>query len=925
MKKILFVFFVLSVSVAFAYCDIYGAKEAGYNPNQHYINKKSLLPASYSSLEEGYSSPVRSQSPYGCCWAFSACAAMETYARKNGNFYNLVFSPLHLVSNVPYPYVTLSSGGNLVYVMAYLTGLKGPVEERFDPYEAPFVSVYFKEPAGYCNNAYILTDSERGLCSEEINAIKEKVYDWGAAEICLYCSNEFFTYDSINYNCPNPYQINHAVTIVGWDDNYSRMNFKDVPEDDGAFLIKNSWGKLNHNMGYFWLSYYDASLLQSAAYDFVDRAEAKYSDQMTYLTGAAIDQFSARYGKVVYEGKTDGIIYALRSYISEGNSVYNFKIYINGQEKSQALLPGEFPGFSTVYFDSPAEYKKGDKITVICDFDYSEKGYSFPMPVQGIYEGLLPILTENTNFYSGDGYNYTDIKNNKLSVGISLLTEKYGIFLDMNEAEWEIGDVKYIGADIKTSDEKSLIWSADKPDVISFEGDNSGCSVKCLKSGTVTLKAALKNNPNVYDECEIIVKEPFVKVESVSFAENPVCIGVGEIYTLKAKVLPENATDKSLLWKSSNKSIVQVKPDGRIKGIKAGKAKIYVRSNNGGMIASCKIEVKNILPESLKLNKKELKLYTGYIYQLEYKIYPENTSDKNIKWVSSDNNTVAVNSQGKIKCLKKGKATVTAKCGGVSAVCKVYIKNVIPESIEIINPPDKIRAGNSVVLKTKIIPDNSTVKITEWRSSDTKILKADSTGKITGIKAGTATVYVRTVEGKKIGSCKIRIYEVLPEAIKLEKNEMNLYAGDIYQLNYKIYPSDTTDKTVRWTSSDKKIIAVNSQGKIKCLKKGEAVITGKCRSVCAECKVTVRNIIPKSIEIVNPPETVKAGESLVLKTLILPENTTVKSVEWKSSNTPFLEVDKNGRITGIKPGNATVYVRTVEGNVSAKCKIKVVK
>ena len=154
-----------------------------------------------------------------------------------------------------------------------------------------------------------------------------------------------------------------------------------------------------------------------------------------------------------------------------------------------------------------------------------------------------------------------------------------------------------------------------------------------------------------------------------------------------------------------------------------------------------------------------------------------------------------------------------------------------------------ISIGNTLELIATITPSNAANKDVTWTSSNKKIATVDKEGKVKGIKKGTAAITVTTADGKKTASCKVTVTEVVKvKSVKLNKKGVSLKKGKTFKLKATINPEDATNKDVTWKSSNKKIVKVGKNGKIKALKKGTATITvttkdGKKKTTC---KVTVR-------------------------------------------------------------------------------------
>lgn len=224
------------------------------------------LPARWSALEEGRGPIVRSQGKYGTCWALTASSALETALLPEEH---LVFSADHMALNNAYT-VDVNEGGDYLMAMAYLSGWQGPVLEEEDPYGDGYSPEGLK-PAVHVQEMQLLEDSS-------VEELKEAVHTYGAVQASLYMQKSmtegntpYFNQKRAAFYCPETREECHEVLILGWDDNFPRFYFSQIPDRDGAFICQNSWGEEFGQNGIFYVSYADANLgVKSILYTRVD-------------------------------------------------------------------------------------------------------------------------------------------------------------------------------------------------------------------------------------------------------------------------------------------------------------------------------------------------------------------------------------------------------------------------------------------------------------------------------------------------------------------------------------------------------------------------------------------------------------------------------------------------------------------------------
>ena len=426
-----------------------------------------------------------------------------------------------------------------------------------------------------------------------------------------------------------------------------------------------------------------------------------------------------------------------------------------------------------------------------------------------------------------------------------------------------------------------------------------------------------------------------VPVAGVKLDKYAILITEGDKSTLSATVLPSNASNKDVSWASSDANIATVSKDGEVTGIKPGSTTVTVTTIDGKKTAKCQVAVeKRIYPvESVSLDKASLELTEGDKATLTATILPENASNKNISWTSSDEKIATVSANGEVTAVTPGKATitVTTEDGNKTAKCEVTVnKKIYPvESVSLDKTSLELTEGDKATLTATILPENASNKNISWTSGDEKIATVSANGEVTAVAHGKATITVTTEDGNKTAKCEVtvnkKIYPV--ESVSLDKTSLELTEGDKATLTATILPENASNKNISWTSSDERIATVSANGEVTAIAHGKATITVTTEdgNKTAKCEVTVnKKIYPvESVSLDKASLELTEGDKATLTATVFPDNATNKSISWTSSDERIATVSANGEVTAIAHGKATITVTTEDGAKTAKCEVTV--
>ena len=325
----------------------------------------------------------------------------------------------------------------------------------------------------------------------------------------------------------------------------------------------------------------------------------------------------------------------------------------------------------------------------------------------------------------------------------------------------------------------------------------------------------------------------------------------------------------------------------------------------------------------ITINNKNLILEKGKSTKLIATITPANVTNKIVTWTSSNTNIATVDGLGNVVGKSEGIAIITATTSnGKTATCRVEVKNatIVVTNISLNKTTMSLTKGQVTNLVATITPAKATNKAVTWNSSNANIVSVVN-GKITAKNVGTAIITATTSNGKK-ATCRVNVKNVTiaVNSIKLKQIDRTIAVGTSLQLNAIITPTNATNKTITWSSSNNKIAQVTKTGVVKGIKAGKVTITAKTsNNKVATCIIRV-NIPAKSISLNQTNLTLDKGGKYKLKVTFNPTDVTDKAIIWNTSNSNIVEIDKNGEIKAISKGTAYITATSKYKN-TAQCKV----
>lgn len=349
------------------------------------------LPSYYSSVDKGYISAVKNQGGYGTCWAFGTLAAVEANLIMNKKAsksvdlseaqlaYFAYHQPTLPYSNAHLDKTTLKTTDSYLYVggnyymssIAFAKGI-GIANESTMPYSQLSYSSTYNENLAFksdyvVKNSYFINMGDK-------DAIKNAVMKYGSVACTLYMNNWYMNFTTNAYNQTETRASNHAVVVVGWDDNYSANNFNTKPSKNGAWLVKNSYGDSWGAGGYMWVSYEEISLPYSLGSVFeADVNDGTYLHRYQY-DGTSVYAYACDvyYYSNVYKAVDDEQIHEVAIMTMEDDINYELEIYKNvskvptdGTKVYTKKGNLSLEGYHTITIDDYVKVDKGTKFSIV--------------------------------------------------------------------------------------------------------------------------------------------------------------------------------------------------------------------------------------------------------------------------------------------------------------------------------------------------------------------------------------------------------------------------------------------------------------------------------------------------------------------------------------------------------------------------------
>jgi len=482
---------------------ITSAIDSEENTETEEVSELKVIPVKYDLREFDKVTSIKNQGIIGACWAFGSLAAIESFLMPEENY---DFSEDNLSIRHGFD-LNQNQGGHYRMSLAYFTRWDGPVLEKDDVY-ADGVANSDAKVVKHVQEAVMIQ-------SKDINKIKEMLMEYGAVQTSIYSPilvNEDIkdlyynekTFALYNYG---KNESNHDITIVGWDDEYNKKNFLVQPEDNGAFICKNSWGEEFGEKGYYYISYYDNNIAKdnivyTKVEDISNYDNIYQYDELGWVRSVGYNEEPVYFSNV-YTAKEDEIIKAASFYTTGINTSY--QVYVvndfEGDFDNRKLVASgnkEMIGYYTVDLEE-TKVAKDEKFAVVVKIQTPNS--ETPVAIETLKRDLHVsevVVNSGESYISPDGEKWEDLsasKDIKSNVCLKVFTNKK-LIKEENSIEEEVEPTKEDAIEevVAPTKEDAIEEETVATEAISTEEDSTGGEATAKEENLIQGEATIKED-----------------------------------------------------------------------------------------------------------------------------------------------------------------------------------------------------------------------------------------------------------------------------------------------------------------------------------------------------------------------------------------------------------------------------------------------
>jgi len=366
---------------------------------------------------------------------------------------------------------------------------------------------------------------------------------------------------------------------------------------------------------------------------------------------------------------------------------------------------------------------------------------------------IVATATHNSNGNNGNNGKNSSASNKKTNPPEPVLATAAKI-TDPGRS-FHVGDIITLQCVITPSDaaDKTILWSSSDKNIAVISQDGV---LTALNPGNVTIKATTANG--ISDSLKLVIS--VIDAVSLTIIDPPSKMEVWAKTKLACSFDPENTTDKTLIWTSSDEGVLSVDGYGNIEALKPGEATITVTAANG-VNAVCQIMVFTIDVESISVGALDAQYNVGDVIDVAVTLLPDNSTDKDYTLSVSNPDICQVIGKNLVKLLKAGDLTIVVKTANGKET-SVQTTVILPVK-ELKGPKQRLTlsVGKTSPVVFTVAPEDATLPGLNWSSSDTGIATVDGAGNVSGVSPGIATIAAVAYNGVSM-SVEVNVVKPFP-------------------------------------------------------------------------------------------------------------------------------------------------------------------
>lgn len=389
------------------------------------------------------------------------------------------------------------------------------------------------------------------------------------------------------------------------------------------------------------------------------------------------------------------------------------------------------------------------------------------------------------------------------------------------------------------------------------------------------------------------------------------------------------------LWKKLGITVVLFIAFFYISGQNAQETVLAIEKQSSST-ESVSMDEKQILPTELDLGDYESEMEVGSRQLLMVTVLPSDAANQTLSYTSSNTAVATVNGMGRITALAAGKTDITVFCEGITNKFTLTVtekkteKTIAATELDLGDYRTEMQVGEKQLLGVTVLPTDAAEQTLTYQSSDPSVASVNSMGRITALKTGETkiTIYCGTIsmdfnlQVKKAESETISVTD-----LDLGDCPTTLEIGTSQLLSVTVIPTDATDNTFTYKSSNKKVVTVNEIGRITGVGLGKANITVTCGKVSKAFTLEVteksdQEIPAEDIEISDYEEELEVDKTMTLSAKVLPTDATETELVYESSDETIATVNSSGEVKALKEGAVTITITA--GKVKKQIKLTII-